>query len=736
MLWCLAAAPTWAQDTSAQPASAVNTVTTEPPSDQASHHRRTGLPTTPSATAVSADDAITLDTILVKARVQSLYQTQDSSLATRTNTPLQLIPQAVQVVPRQLIEDQAAVEITDLYRNISGVSAFSYSGVSMRGFRQDEVLYDGLRGDPYAGFAVPRLFTVNEVQVLKGAAGSTYGESDPGGMINYTSKQPTYARQNLTKLRMGNDDFYATSVESSGPIDAERRWRYRLGGHVDGEHGYRYNSARDTRIGEAAIATDIGKTGEWLLQLTDIAQDLPGNRLRGVMVNKQGQFLTTRRWNAAERDDFLKHQAQAVYSRLTLSPNDTLDLNFAARWFRNDERQRYHEPRGLADDGRTVNREFRDQKRWNRGLSTNANALLRFDTGALAHRLLLGSEYYWQLSNLEQRTADGVEDGGPVPGLDLFDPQYGRTGYDDYGLDAQPYRHSMDNRVENLGVYLQDQISMGERLNVLGSLRWERFQRENRMTKTALDAEDVTWRVGATYAVIPSTNLYATKGTSFRAQPINSYSPLAGGPFAPQRGNTWEIGTKSRFNDGAIHFDTAIYRIERSNILESTGEDSGNDGVNDFAAFGLVRSEGVELDLLADVTEWWVLNLSYSYNDAVVKRGSSAGNTAGGDNDRRFVNAPRAKFGAWTRFEIAALNSALGFGVEYMGRRYSFDDQMVKPYTVYDLSWQTRINQHMDLQLNLKNVFDKVYSASGFSRVNGHFPGEPRRLYLEMRYRL
>jgi len=71
-----------------------------------------------------------------------------------------------------------------------------------------------------------------------------------------------------------------------------------------------------------------------------------------------------------------------------------------------------------------------------------------------------------------------------------------------------------------------------------------------------------------------------------------------------------------------------------------------------------------------------------------------------------------------------------------MGRRYSFDDQMVKPYTVYDLSWQTRINQHMDLQLNLKNVFDKVYSASGFSRVNGHFPGEPRRLYLEMRYRL
>lgn len=57
--------------------------------------------------------------------------------------------------------------MTDLYRSISGISYFSYAGVTLRGFRQENVLYDGLRGDPYAGFSVPQLFNIERVEVLK-----------------------------------------------------------------------------------------------------------------------------------------------------------------------------------------------------------------------------------------------------------------------------------------------------------------------------------------------------------------------------------------------------------------------------------------------------------------------------------------------------------------------------------------------------------------------------------------
>ncbi len=73
------------------------------------------------------------------------------------------IPQATQVITAQLIEDQGARDVTDLYRNISGISFFSYAGVTFRGFRQEGTYYDGLRGDPFIGFSVPQLFNIERV---------------------------------------------------------------------------------------------------------------------------------------------------------------------------------------------------------------------------------------------------------------------------------------------------------------------------------------------------------------------------------------------------------------------------------------------------------------------------------------------------------------------------------------------------------------------------------------------
>lgn len=116
-----------------------------------------------------------LDKVEVRGRAQTLYRVDDAAVGTRTDTPLELVPQSIQVLPRELIDDQAARQVTDLYRSISGISYFSYAGVTLRGFRQENVLYDGLRGDPYAGFSVPQLFNIERVEVLKGPAGALYG---------------------------------------------------------------------------------------------------------------------------------------------------------------------------------------------------------------------------------------------------------------------------------------------------------------------------------------------------------------------------------------------------------------------------------------------------------------------------------------------------------------------------------------------------------------------------------
>ncbi len=683
-----------------------------------------------------APDVTELDSVRVLGRALTLYKTDDAVVATRTDTPLALVPQSVQVMPRDLIDDQAARQVTDLYRSISGISFFSYAGVTLRGFRQENVLYDGLRGDPYAGFSVPQLFNIERVEVLKGPAGALYGGGDAGGVINYVTRKPQAQAQRRAEIQVGNENFVAGSLEATGPITASGSVRYRLGAYADGEQGVRWNADSQSVIGDAAVAFEVGGTGELTLQYTDITQTLGGNRLRGVPVNDSGDFLASRRWNHNEATDFLDMQAKVVLAQYRFSPAPAWDVDFAARWFENSEHQIYHEPMGLIDrdgDGTAewMTRQLRNQYRDNDAYAANGNAVWRFSAGGVEHKLLFGADYYRADADFRAQTANSADlprNAGPVPGIGLFDPAYGVTSHNDYGLDALPWRQTRARGLR-YGGYLQDEVTLTPRWYVLAGLRWDGFRDEDLIAGTRVDGHDLSWRLGSTFVLREGLNAYASVASGFVPQATGNQDPAAGGPFDAEQSRQWEVGLKTLLAGGRLTLNTALYRIERSNIVQATGEVVG--GVNQLATLGLVRSEGLEVDLLADVTDRWVVNLAYAYNDArVVDAGSNGITNASGD---RFANAPRNKLGLWTRYDIPALASALGFGADYTGERVSLDGQRVKSYAVFDLSWQTQWRD-WKFQANIKNLFDRVYAASGFIKRNGHFPGEPRRLYLQAAY--
>lgn len=699
------------------------------------------LPSQSSDTEASADsDVVALDSVQVVGRAQTLYKADDAAVGTRTDTPLALVPQSVQVMPRELIDDQAARQVTDLYRSISGISYFSYAGVTLRGFRQENVLYDGLRGDPYAGFSVPQLFNIEQVEVLKGPAGALYGGGDPGGVINYVTRKPQSKAQRRVEIQFGNQDFAAGSFEATGPINSPGSVRYRAGVYADGEEGVRWNADSQSLIGDASIAVDIGRTGELTLQYTDITQNLGGNRLRGVPVDDSGHFLTDRRWNHNESTDFLDMKAKVLLAQYRFSPSQAWDVDFAARWFENSEHQIYHEPMGLIDrngDGvaEWMTRQLRNQYRDNDAMAVSGNAVWRFAAGGLEHKLLFGADYYRVDSDFSAQTANSIDlvrNAGPVPGIDLFNPVYGVTSYHDYGLATLPWRDT-STRGTRYGGYVQDEITLTPRWHVLAGLRWDGFEDEDLIGGSRVDGHDISWRLGSTFVLREGLNAYANIASGFVPQNTSNQNPDAGGPFDPEQSKQWELGLKSLLADGRVTLNTALYRIERSNIVQGTGETIEIDrvGIDQLAALGLVRSEGLEIDLLADVTDRWVVSVAYAYSDArVIDAGSNGITNSSGD---RFANAPRNKLGLWTRYDLPGIASAVGFGADYVDERISLDGQRVKPYTVFDLSWQTRWKD-WKFQANIKNLFDKVYAASGFIERNGHFPGEPRRFYLQAAY--
>ena len=155
-------------------------------------------------------------------------------------------------------------------------------------------------------------------------------------------------------------------------------------------------------------------------------------------------------------------------------------------------------------------------------------------------------------------------------------------------------------------------------------------------------------------------------------------------------------------------------------------------GFRPLLNIGAVESRGAEFTLVGDLTANWTITANYAYNDTRVAEGvtgDSIRNTIRGGTIRegnRFVNAPEHQAGLWTRFDFERINSAIAFGADYVSEQISFEAQRVKPFVVYDMSWTTYWDK-AQFQINAKNLFDKKYAISGFSKRNGHFPRCPQR---------
>jgi iron complex outermembrane recepter protein len=664
------------------------------------------------------------DTVTVYGRALSLYRAEETSSATKTPTPIDETPQSVQVLPEQLIEDQGARQITDLYRSISGVSQYSYSGVTFRGFRQDEIIYDGMRGDPFNGFAIPQLFNIERVDVLKGPSAAVMGSGEPGGVINYVTKKPTDETKRKVSVTTGNQDFASGSVELSGPANPDYSQRYRVGIYQDHENPSRDNTDVRNRIIDLGYEFDVSENTTIGVQYTDIIQHYGGARLRGIPTDDQGDFLADIDWNANDAGDHQYLDAEVYQLHIDRDINSWLTSNLSVRYYDNQELQQYHETSSLSDtdnDGVAdwANREYRDQIRNNQAGSIATNFIA--DLGD--HRVLFGADYYRINEDYiyyRAKSSDGVS------GRSLTSSDYIED-------DASSYDTSLSKQTESssqrYGSYLQDQWSITHNWNVLSGIRLDGYHDDvNDLINETTDSysgSGVSYRLGSTYRINDQLRPYTVVATGYVPQDASDQAESNGGPFDPEESLMYEAGIRSYWFDNALNVNVAVYHAIKENILQTDPDDSDK-----LVSFGKVRSQGIEVDMLADLTDDWTANLSYAYNDTKVKQAYNGITNSVGD---RFANAPNHQLGLWTRYDLTALDSSIGFGADYVSQQFSQSGQIVKPYTVYDASWQTQW-QDWKLQLNVKNLFNKEYAVSGFIERTGHFPGEQRRVYLTADY--
>ena len=681
----------------------------------------------PSLAQAQAAPEAPADDVIVTGRAQRLYRTDTTTIGKGVDDPLD-IPQAVQVINADLFTDQGARDATDIYRNISGVSFFSYSGVTFRGFRQDQSFYDGMRGNPFIGFSVPKLFNIDRVEVLKGPAGLFFGPGSPGGIINYVSKTPADRSALRTVVTGGTYDRIGISSEATGPVDAGHIVSYRVAGFYESMDPYRRNTQNKALIGDGGLTVRTNADGTLTVQATVYDNASQGNRLRGVPTDDAGNFLTDIRWNANEPTDFLHLTAHAYQARYATAIGDAVHFDAGVRRVTATETQQYHEARGFVTGSRDlIAREFRDQIRGVDSLAFSANLTARVTLLGMAHTLQTGADWYDESSILKSR----ILRAGVTP-LSLAKPVYTRSARDVARAAALPFVVT-DTRARRQGAYLQDRIAITDSVLLVGGLRYDRFA-DRVIRGASYKDDDITLRTGAIYKPRKDMSLYLSWSQSFEPQAAASQNADAGGPFAPVTGDQVEGGVKTDLFDGRVQANLAAYRIVRRNILQIDGSLPPLNGQDQLRPIGAVTSKGFEIDLSTDITPEWVVLANYGYNDARIT-GTIPGRTVTNAVGDRFANAPRHKLGFWTRYQIAPVDAAVAFGGEYVSRRRSLSGQTVQPYTIFDASITKGLGV-AELMLRVDNIFDRVYAASGFTAQSGHFPGAPRTMFAELRFRL
>ena len=211
-----------------------------------------GSQTQPSLPSASGDEPIEL----VVTGEQDGYNVPDASTATKTDTPRRDIPQAIEVVPQQVIRDQQANRLIDVLKNVPGVAQTQSSraafanNVSIRGFdASNSILKDGLLDRSLATLGYD-LVTVDRIEVLKGPASVLFGQGSLGGTVNLVTKQPLRDPYYFLEGSFGSFDFYRGAIDLSGPVNVDKTLLYRLnaaaqttGSFLDFYSQQRYNVA-------------------------------------------------------------------------------------------------------------------------------------------------------------------------------------------------------------------------------------------------------------------------------------------------------------------------------------------------------------------------------------------------------------------------------------------------------------------------------------------------------------
>jgi catecholate siderophore receptor len=669
-----------------------------------------------SADAASADGS---EPIVITGQ-QVKYGVRATSTATKTDTDVKDIPQALTTVTSQQIGDQQLRSMGELLNYVPGASYGGGEGnrdqLVLRGNASTaDFFVDGVRDDVqyFRDF-----YNVDRVEVLKGPNAMIFGRGGGGGIVNRVLKRPSFSEY---RSATGSLDNWG-DLRLTGDIDQP------LGGNV----GVRLNAMYEGG-GSFRNHVDLSRYG-----LNPTAAIVTGNTRIDVSYEHLHDRRTADRGVPADGDEPIRGFTRTFFGDPKIS-HAKADVDLATVTIAHDFGG------GLKLRNRTLlgnyNKFYQNVYGSGFNRATGLVTLAGYNNRNDRTNLFSQTDLVWdnRLAGIDQTVLFGFEVGREKSRNRRNTASFlsgNTTPISDPTVDADvifaPAPSDANNRVTATiaAAYLQDQLRISPAFEIVAGLRFDSFRlhvNDLRGSGGQFDRRDNLWspRLGLIAKPADKLSLYASYSRSYLPQSGDQFSSLTDvtAGLKPERFDNYEVGAKWEILDGLLA-TAALYQLDRTNTRATDPLDPTH-----VILTGAQRSRGFELGLERSVTKRWMISGGYSFQNAEISR-----STASAPAGRRVPLVSRHSFSLWNRYDVTQ-QLGVGLGVIAHAKSYASLSNAVKlpGYARVDAAIFYDLPHGLRAQLNAENLLGAHYFPTA-SNDNNIAPGAPRTLKATLGY--
>lgn len=708
----------------------------------------------PSSSSAEPEDVVTLTEFQVSAaRAASAYVATESTAGTRTGAKLTETPYSVQVLTNEFMNDFQLFEMADQLRYVAG--AFSgaedtgaNNGRTLRGFTPP-VLRDGFsRANP------PNRATVERVEVVRGPVSTLYGQSSPGGLVNYVSKRAKRTpRYSLTATLGDSYGFQRFAADATGPLVKDKLFYYAVYAHdyTESDEQYYYNKKDLYAAGLTyVLSPNTSLTASWERHVISsnqgdtipILQVAAPTRSVGIYwdlatYNVMGPHnLLTRDFESGNL--LIEHRfAPNLIARLNLQ---TYDKDFT------ENQYRYGSGIALLAGGTMTAEAFRQNQDESAHLA-QADLLWTGQTGRVKHALLLAADAnLYALRNMTfvappVRTSPTINR-RPTYVINPFAPVWPQIP----DADISQVFQDTDREINTFGALASHRMFfLDGRLATMTGLRYDRVKNRklSALAATAVvgannqipvvtltdgsgSSEDaLSYTLGANYKLRGDRLVwFANHSTGF--EPTVSIDSGTQAVVPNETSTGFETGLKGSLFHDELSWTASIFTLKKTDVAISNPAFSAAalPGTPQFILGGKEESQGYEVDARWNVNASLYVQAGGSFVDAEV--------TDPVDARDRITKAPRYSGYLATRYVIRTgtwkglrLGASTSYTSDYLFNRGTATRfRQIHPAVVLHnafvgYTWRAPGKLTHHVALNAQNLFDKFYLQDTFRLARG-----------------